>query len=340
MQFLVIGIGIVMIVAGLYFAFGGEALAHSGGRYRNIAIEGPAWLVLVVFGAGVVIFGATHDWVKGVELVAADPGTTGVSSEGSVDATNTSNIESDTTDTTRTTRTTATTAGPSSSATDSPPPTPRHDEPALLPDLLVAFPPQDVPYNCPGSTPSCTITVLVDVQNRGEATSKPSVLTVEAGAERATFDVDGVAPGVTRTVEALLSTSCYNPDCRIVASVESEGEAHVDNNTDVMEATLTYGIDHCMRPYLWRAAFEGDRTCVPAASRDQALADNARAAERVSTTDTTYGPDTCVQGYVWREATPTDHVCVTPDVRQATKDENLLAPCRRVVPTIGSETCA
>jgi len=53
------------------------------------------------------------------------------------------------------------------------------------------------------------------------------------------------------------------------------------------------------------------------------------------------GPGTCAQGFVWREATPADHVCVTPQVRQATHDDNTEAVARRS-PTggpFGPDTC-
>ncbi len=56
----------------------------------------------------------------------------------------------------------------------------------------------------------------------------------------------------------------------------------------------------------------------------------------------TYGSGTCVQGFVWREATAADHVCVTPQVRDATRNDNAQAAARRSPNggPYGPDTCA
>lgn len=54
-----------------------------------------------------------------------------------------------------------------------------------------------------------------------------------------------------------------------------------------------------------------------------------------------YGPDTCVNGLVWRDARPGDTVCVTPQVRDATAQQNA-DPRANKVPgggAYGPETC-
>jgi hypothetical protein len=93
---------------------------------------------------------------------------------------------------------------------------------------------------------------------------------------------------------------------------------------------LPYGPDTCKSGYVWREAIQTDRVCVPPASRQQAQADNALRASRVSSTDRSSGADTCVPGYVWREVVASDHVCVTPQVRERTKRENAQLELTRV----------
>ncbi len=71
LQILVVVLGLVLVVAGLFFAVGGFGQDPSGGGFRAIKIEGPAWLLLVAIGAGLVIFGAVFDW--GVDEPADSP---------------------------------------------------------------------------------------------------------------------------------------------------------------------------------------------------------------------------------------------------------------------------
>lgn len=52
---LVLGFGLV--AAGLILAFGGLASDRAGGDARGIRLEGPAWLILVALGVGVIVFG-------------------------------------------------------------------------------------------------------------------------------------------------------------------------------------------------------------------------------------------------------------------------------------------
>jgi beta-lactam-binding protein with PASTA domain len=87
----------------------------------------------------------------------------------------------------------------------------------------------------------------------------------------------------------------------------------------------------CKKGFVWRLAYEGDHTCVTLATREQVLADNDAAKERVETNPALlgYGPATCKQGYVWREAREGDVVCVTPAVRSLTRADNEQAEARR-----------
>jgi len=78
----------------------------------------------------------------------------------------------------------------------------------------------------------------------------------------------------------------------------------------------------CATGYVWREAFQGDRVCVPPATREQAASENRQAAARREPGGGAYGPDTCRPGYVWREARPDDHVCVTPETRAQAAADN------------------
>jgi hypothetical protein len=87
----------------------------------------------------------------------------------------------------------------------------------------------------------------------------------------------------------------------------------------------------CKPGFVLRLAFEGDRACVTMATREQVLADNAAAKDRVETDPgrLAYGPATCKPGFVWREARDGDVVCVTPAVRADTRRDNAEAPSRQ-----------
>jgi hypothetical protein len=58
----------------------------------------------------------------------------------------------------------------------------------------------------------------------------------------------------------------------------------------------------CLNGFVWREARTYDFTCVPAAERAEAQADNAAARDRVQPDGGAFGPDTCKPGFVWREA--------------------------------------
>lgn len=65
MQLVIVALGVVLVLAGLYFAIGGFGQSRGGGGYKSIRLEGPAWLFVVLIGAGLVIFGAVWDWSDG-----------------------------------------------------------------------------------------------------------------------------------------------------------------------------------------------------------------------------------------------------------------------------------
>ncbi len=292
------------------------------------------WRPILVGVVIALLVGGSAPWW--LELLSSDPSieTTAGSTSGSSDE-----------EPTAPTQTTSTTSGGKVGSETSTSPTTGATkskvEPAKqTPDLVVRFPEQDAPYSCPGPTPTCLVAIEVEVVNEGNAPSTDTRLSATANAEEQSIAIGKLDPKQRASATLNFSTACYTPSCDVTASVDSvTDEELTNNNTATFMATLQYGTDHCMRPYLWRAAFDNDRACVPAEARDQALLDNAEAASRVSETDSSHGDDTCVQGYVWREAAPDDHVCVTPEVRAQTAEQNRLAPCRRVVPTAASTAC-
>ncbi|BCJ48180.1 hypothetical protein GCM10010168_25400 [Actinoplanes ianthinogenes] len=107
------------------------------------------------------------------------------------------------------------------------------------------------------------------------------------------------------------------------------GEGGTARVTGTGTAATGGGAEDCLPGFVWRAAVSGDHVCVPPATHDQALADNAAADSRRSPTGGDYGPDTCLPGYVWREVTPADLVCVTPETRGQVQSDNDLASSRR-----------
>ncbi len=62
-QFLIAILGVIIVLVGLYFGFGGRGESAASGGARGISLEDPAWLVLVAIGVGLVIFGASADFV-------------------------------------------------------------------------------------------------------------------------------------------------------------------------------------------------------------------------------------------------------------------------------------
>lgn len=68
----VVVLGFLLVVAGLYFAVGGLGSASAGGTaLKGISIQGPSWLLLVALGVGAILFGAWLEHVK--ETSVKDP---------------------------------------------------------------------------------------------------------------------------------------------------------------------------------------------------------------------------------------------------------------------------
>lgn len=63
-------VGAVLAVAGFVFAVTGFGYDAASGGAKGVSIQGPAWLVLVFGGVGVLLFGAVWDFD---ELAAAAP---------------------------------------------------------------------------------------------------------------------------------------------------------------------------------------------------------------------------------------------------------------------------
>ncbi|MCX2980644.1 DUF1566 domain-containing protein [Halieaceae bacterium IMCC14734] len=61
MQIVIIVLGVVLVLAGLYFAVGGFGQGSSGGGFRDMKMEGPPWLILVAIGVGLVVYGSTWE---------------------------------------------------------------------------------------------------------------------------------------------------------------------------------------------------------------------------------------------------------------------------------------
>lgn len=92
----------------------------------------------------------------------------------------------------------------------------------------------------------------------------------------------------------------------------------------------------CAQGYVWREASAIDRVCVVAATRAQAVSDNAQAGARHLPNSTN-----CVQGYVWREAYPGDVVCVTPATRAQAQSDDAQSydHVNQTLVTYGPNTC-
>lgn len=83
----------------------------------------------------------------------------------------------------------------------------------------------------------------------------------------------------------------------------------------------------CQAPFVMRLASDTDEVCVPVATRQRTVAENARAP--LLWTPGAFGPKTCAVGFVWRQAFAGDLVCVTPAIRTETLQDNALAATRR-----------
>ncbi len=101
MQFLIIVLGLALVGAGLLFAVRGHGEGSAAGGARGFTIQGPAWLLVVAIGAGLVIFGAIGDFGDGG---SGSTTTTGPAA------------------TTEVPETTVTTAGPATTTTTTTPP--------------------------------------------------------------------------------------------------------------------------------------------------------------------------------------------------------------------------
>jgi hypothetical protein len=93
-------------------------------------------------------------------------------------------------------------------------------------------------------------------------------------------------------------------------------------------AAADNGTTTCLTGFQWRAAFSGDRVCVPRAHYDQAQGDNRAAASRREP-NAVWGENACKSGWVWRVARPSDLVCVAPAVRDQAAADNAAADMRR-----------
>ena len=87
------------------------------------------------------------------------------------------------------------------------------------------------------------------------------------------------------------------------------------------------GGEPCIRGTAWRLVSADDHVCVGPTIRQQVVADNAAAAQRVEP-----GGDKCLKGFVWREAVRSDHVCVDSVTRSRTAADNVSAS-ERVIST-------
>ncbi len=93
-------------------------------------------------------------------------------------------------------------------------------------------------------------------------------------------------------------------------------------------AACDYGPNTCLPGFVWRDAFQGDQTCVPGSTRDQAAQENSQAASRRDPAGGPFGPDQCLPGYVWREANAQDRVCVSGQSRAQAAQDNQLSSSR------------
>jgi hypothetical protein len=64
-------LGCALAAAGVFFAFGGKAISQAGGgAFKSISLQGPAWLVLVAMGSGLVGYG---QWLESQGTEKTEP---------------------------------------------------------------------------------------------------------------------------------------------------------------------------------------------------------------------------------------------------------------------------
>ncbi len=118
-------------------------------------------------------------------------------------------------------------------------PTPRADLTVLSLD------PIDVNCGTVGATVLCTTTVTFTVANIGTADAGPFKVLVRADpglAQQGTINVAGLAAGATTTLTITLPAggNCYDPDCDVCITVDSDSEVIESNegNNDHCELTI------------------------------------------------------------------------------------------------------
>ena len=149
-------------------------------------------------------------------------------------------------------------------------------------------------------------------------------------------DPDGgtpVAPGSDVRLSVWAEARVFDPRRAAELYVPAGGYTFAgarDHRTRARTVEGSIAPSTCKPGYVLRLAFKGDNVCVTMATREQVLADNDAAKDRVETNPALlhHGPTTCKQGYVWREAREGDVVCVTPAVRADTRKDNETAASR------------
>jgi len=119
--------------------------------------------------------------------------------------------------------------------------------PTNRPDLMVQdidIPDVDCVLVAAGVT--CTTTVTFTIANIGTADAGPFKVLVEADpglAQTQTVSVAGLAAGATTTLTVALppSGNCYDPDCSVCVTVDSDSEVTESNEGNNQKCELTMG---------------------------------------------------------------------------------------------------
>ncbi len=111
---------------------------------------------------------------------------------------------------------------------------------------VLSIDPPDVNCGVVAAAVSCTTTVTVTIANIGVVDAGPFKVLVQADpglAQQGTVSVSGLAAGATTTLTIPLPPggNCFNPDCTICITVDSDNEVIESNEGDNYSCETTIG---------------------------------------------------------------------------------------------------
>ncbi|MGB2783195.1 MAG: CARDB domain-containing protein [Atribacterota bacterium] len=111
---------------------------------------------------------------------------------------------------------------------------------------VLSLDPPDVNCGIVGASVLCTTTVTFTVANIGTVDAGPFKVLVRADpglAQQGTLNVSGLAAGATTTLTIPLPPggNCFNPDCTICITVDSDNEVIESNEGDNYSCETTIG---------------------------------------------------------------------------------------------------